>query len=191
MATIKEHIAQHTRSEAATQQQPIADDPLAPTPIRFTHRRDANGVIHQRSVNEPTTGWHLEDDAAGEGVEPPPRLRGQAYTPSRQTRDSQQQARVTQAYPGHVVLPVPGADCPADSPAAPAPPASHRACARSTATPSHTTQEALDSVPGDGHSNYDRPGHRLVQPGKLVATRAGRLDLWHASDVPDRCRGGT
>ncbi len=29
MATIKEHIAQHTRSEAATQQQPVADDPLA------------------------------------------------------------------------------------------------------------------------------------------------------------------
>jgi len=99
MATIKEHIAQHTRFEAATQQQPAADDPLAPTPIRFTHRRDADGVIHKRSVNEPTTGWHPEDDSAGEDAEPSPRQRGQAYTPSRQTRDSQQQARVTQAYP--------------------------------------------------------------------------------------------
>ena len=61
MATIKEHIAQHTRFEAATQQQPAADDPLAPTPIRFTHRRDADRVIHKRSVNEPTTGWHPEE----------------------------------------------------------------------------------------------------------------------------------
>ena len=98
MTTIREQIARHTRAEA-TQQQPVADDPLAPVPIRFTHWHDADGVIHQRSVNEPTAGWHLEDDAAGEGVEPPLRLRGQAYTPSRQTRDSQQQARVTQAYP--------------------------------------------------------------------------------------------
>ena len=99
MATIKEHIAQHTRPEAVTQQQPVADDPLAPTPIRFTYRRDADGVIHKPTVNEPTTGWHLEDDSAGEDAEPSPRQRGQAYTPSRQTRDYQQQARVTQAYP--------------------------------------------------------------------------------------------
>jgi hypothetical protein len=97
MTTLREQIARHTRAEA-TQQQPIADDPLAPTPIRFTHWHDADGVIHQRSVNAPTTGWHLEDDSAGEDAEPL-RPRGQAYTPSRQTRDSQQQARVTQAYP--------------------------------------------------------------------------------------------
>jgi len=99
MATIKEHIAQHTRPEATTQQQPVADDPLAPTPIRFTYRRDADGVIHKRSVNEPTTGWHLEDDSEGSDAEPPPRPRGQVYTPSRQTRDYQQQALLTQAYP--------------------------------------------------------------------------------------------
>src|SRR5260221_7378731 len=98
MATIKEHIAQHTRSEAATQQQPVADDPLAPKPIRFPHRRDADGVIHQRSVNEPTAGWHLEGDAAAEDAEPL-RPRCQASTPSHQTRDSQQQAPATQAYP--------------------------------------------------------------------------------------------
>ena len=98
MATIREQIARHTRAEATTQQQPVADDPLAPTPIRFTHWHDADGVIHQRSVNEPAAGWHLEDDAAGEDVEPQPPHRGQAYTPSRQTRDYQQ-PRVTQAYP--------------------------------------------------------------------------------------------
>jgi hypothetical protein len=97
MATLREQIAQHTRAEATTQQRPVADDPLAPTPIRFTHWHDADGVIHQRTVNAPTTGWHLEDDAAASDAEPPPR--GQAYTPSRQTRDYQQQARVTQAYP--------------------------------------------------------------------------------------------
>jgi len=97
MATIKEQIARHTRAEATTQQQPVADDPLAPTPIRFTHWHDADGVIHQRTVNGSAAGWHLEDDSAGEDAEPPPR--GQDYTPSRQTRDSQQQARVTQAYP--------------------------------------------------------------------------------------------
>jgi len=97
MATLREQIARHTRAEA-TQQQPGADDPLAPTPIRFTHWHDADGVIHQRTVNAPTTGWHLEDDSAGEDAEPL-RPRGQASTPSRQTRDSQQQARVTQAYP--------------------------------------------------------------------------------------------
>src|SRR5258707_5271674 len=96
MTTLREQIARHTRAEA-TQQQPIADDPLAPTPIRFTHWHDADGVIHQRTVNEPTAGWHLEDDSAGEDAEPP-RPRGQASTPSRQTRDYQQ-ARVTQAYP--------------------------------------------------------------------------------------------
>ncbi len=98
MATLKEQIARHTRAEAPTQQQPVADDPLAPTPIRFTHWHDADGVIHQRTVNEPTAGWHLEDDAAGEDAGPP-RPRGQASTSSRQTRDYQQQAQVTQAYP--------------------------------------------------------------------------------------------
>src|SRR5258708_9092365 len=98
MATIREQIARHTRAEAPTQQQPGADDPLAPTPIRFTHWHDADGVIHQRTVNAPTTGWHPEDDAEGSDAEPL-RPRGQASTPSRQTRASQQQARVTQAYP--------------------------------------------------------------------------------------------
>ena len=98
MATIKEHIARHTRSEAPTQQQPVADDPLAPKPIRFTDWRAGDRVIHQRSVNEPTAGWRLEDDAEGSDAEPL-RPRGQTYTPSHQTRDSQQQARVTQAYP--------------------------------------------------------------------------------------------
>ena len=97
MATLREQIAQHMRAEA-TQQQPVADDPLAPTPIRFTHWHDADGVIHQRTVNAPTTGWHLEDDVEASDAEPL-RPRGQASTPSRQTRDSQQQARVTQAYP--------------------------------------------------------------------------------------------
>jgi hypothetical protein len=98
MATIREQIAQHTRAEATPHQQPIADDPLAPTPIRFTHWHDADGVIHQRTVNGPTAGWHLEDDAADEDAEPP-RGRGQASTSSRHTRDYQQQAQVTQAYP--------------------------------------------------------------------------------------------
>src|SRR5260370_41045410 len=97
MATIREQIARHTRAEAPPQQ-PVADEPLAPTPIRFTHRHDADGVIHQRTANAPTTGWHPEDDAEASDAEPL-RPRGQAYTPSRQTRDSQQQARVTQAYP--------------------------------------------------------------------------------------------
>jgi hypothetical protein len=96
MATIKEQIAQHTRSEATTQQQ-LPDDPLAPKPIRFTHQRD-DEVFRKRTVNGPTAGWHLEDDAEGSDVEPP-RGQGQASTPSRQTRDYQQQARVTQAYP--------------------------------------------------------------------------------------------
>src|SRR5258708_6684459 len=98
MATIKEQIARHTRSEAPTKQQPVADDPLAHTPIRFTHWHDADGVIHQHTVNGPAAGWHLEDDAEASDAEPL-RPRGQAYTPSRQTRDSQQQARVTQTYP--------------------------------------------------------------------------------------------
>jgi hypothetical protein len=99
MATTKEQIAQYTRSE--TTQQHVADDPLAPTPIRFTHRRDADGVTHQRTVNEPTVGWHLEDDAAeaSDAGLSTPRGRGQASTPSRQTRDYQQQALLTQAYP--------------------------------------------------------------------------------------------
>jgi hypothetical protein len=97
MATTKEQIAQHTRSEI-TQQQHVADDPLAPTPIRFAHRRDADGVIHQRTVNGPTAGWHLEGDAEASDAEPL-QPRGQASTPSHQTRDYQQQALLTQAYP--------------------------------------------------------------------------------------------
>ncbi len=84
MATIREQIARHTRAEATTQQQPVADDPLAPTPIRFTHQRDPSGVIHKRSVNEPTAGWHLEDDASGEDA-------GPRLSPA-------QQARVTREY---------------------------------------------------------------------------------------------
>src|SRR5215471_4384160 len=103
MATIREQIARHTRAEAMTQQQPqqpVADDPLAPVPIRFTHWRDADGVIHQRTVNGPTAGWHLEDDSEASDAEPSPsRHRGQAYAPSQQTRDYRQQAQVTQAYP--------------------------------------------------------------------------------------------
>src|SRR5258708_3941576 len=101
MATLREQIARHTLSEATTQQQsqqPVADDRLAPPPIGFRPWPDADGVIHKRTANAPTTGWHLEDDAAASDAEPR-RPRGQAYTPSRQTRDSQQQARVTQAYP--------------------------------------------------------------------------------------------
>ncbi len=86
MATLKEQIAQHT--SAQTTQQQLPDDPLAPKPIRFTHQRDADGVLRKRTVNGP---------AAGEDAEPPPR--GQASTSSRQTHDYQQQARVTQAYP--------------------------------------------------------------------------------------------
>src|SRR5258708_8045727 len=101
MATLREQIARHTLSEATTQQQsqqPGADDPLAPTPIRFTHWHDADGVIHQRTVNAPTTGWHLQDDSADEDAEPL-RPRGQASTPSRPTRDHHHQAPVTQAHP--------------------------------------------------------------------------------------------
>jgi len=90
MATIKEQIAQHTPAE--TTQQQLPDDPLAPKPIRFTHQRGADGVLHKRTVNGPTAGWHLEDGAEGEDAEPPPQGRGQ-------TRDYQQQARVNQAYP--------------------------------------------------------------------------------------------
>ena len=93
MATIREQIARHTRAEA-TQQQPVADDPLAPTPIRFTHWRDPSGVIHKRSVNEPTAGWHLEDDASGEDVGPRISPARQPSTSSRPT----QQARVTREY---------------------------------------------------------------------------------------------
>jgi hypothetical protein len=87
MAAIREQIARHTRAEATPQQQlqqPVADDPLAPTPIRFTHQRGPSGVIHQRSVNEPTAGWHLEDDASGEDA-------GLRLSPA-------QQARVTREY---------------------------------------------------------------------------------------------
>ena len=97
MATLKEQIARHTSAE--TTQQQLPDDPLAPTPIRFTHQRDADGVLHKRTVNGPTAGWHLQDDAEASDAEPQPPPRGQASTSSRQTRDYQQQARVTQAYP--------------------------------------------------------------------------------------------
>jgi len=102
MATIREQIARHTRAEATPQQQlqqPVANDPLAPTPIRFTDWRDADGVLHRRTVNGPTAGWHLEDDTESSDAASQPPHRGQAYTSSRQTRDYQQQARVTQAYP--------------------------------------------------------------------------------------------
>ena len=95
MATLREQIAQHT--SAQTTQQQLPDDPLAPKPIRFTHQRGADGVLHKRTVNGPAAGWHLEDDAEGSDAEPPPR--GQNSPSSGQTRDSQQQARVTQAYP--------------------------------------------------------------------------------------------
>jgi len=95
MATLKEQIARHTSAE--TTQQQLPDDPLAPTPIRFTHQRDADGVLHKRTVNGPTAGWHLQDDAEASDAEPQPR--GQASMSSWQTRDYQQQARVTQAYP--------------------------------------------------------------------------------------------
>ena len=93
MATLREQIARHTRAEA-TQQQPVADDPLAPTPIRFTHWHDADGVIHQRTVNAPTTGWHLEDDSADEDADPRPSPARQPSTSSRPA----QQARVTREY---------------------------------------------------------------------------------------------
>jgi hypothetical protein len=82
MATIREQIARHTRAEA--QQQPGADDPLAPTPIRFTHWHDADGVIHQRTLNASTTGWHLEGDSEASDAEP-------RTSPA-------QQARVTREY---------------------------------------------------------------------------------------------
>ena len=95
MARLKEQIAQHP--SAQTTQQQLPDDPLAPKPIRFTHQRGADEVLHKRTVNGPAAGWHLEDGAEGSDAEPPPR--GQNATSSRQTRDHQQQARVTQAYP--------------------------------------------------------------------------------------------
>ena len=97
MATIREQIARHT--SAQTTQQQLPDDPLAPKPIRFTHQRDADGVFRKRTVKGPTAGWHLEDGYEGEDVDPSTPPRGQASTPSRQTRDYQQQAQVTQAYP--------------------------------------------------------------------------------------------
>jgi hypothetical protein len=90
MAAMKEQIAQHT--SAQTTQQQLPDDPLAPKPIRFTQQRDADGVFRKRTVNGPTAGWHLQDDAEGSDAELS-RGRGQASTSSRQTRDSQQQAR--------------------------------------------------------------------------------------------------
>ena len=49
-------------------------------------------------MSRPPAGTR-KNNSAGEDAEPSPRQRGQAYPPSRQTRDSQQQARVTQAYP--------------------------------------------------------------------------------------------
>ncbi len=103
MARLKEQIAQHT--SAQTTQQQLPDDPLAPTPIRFTHQRGADEVLHKRTVNGPAAGWHLEDGAEGSDAEPPPR--GQNATSSRQTRDHQQQARVTQAcqIPAHHAAP--------------------------------------------------------------------------------------
>jgi hypothetical protein len=99
MAAMKEQIAQHT--SAQTTQQQLPDDPLAPKPIRFTHQRDADGVLRKRTVNGPTAGWHLEDGSEGEDAGPstPPQGRGKAPTPSRQTHDYQQQALLTQAYP--------------------------------------------------------------------------------------------
>src|SRR5260370_13284104 len=78
MATPKERIAKHPYAKAPQDKQ-LDEDPLAPAPIRFTHRRDA-----EASDAEPLA---------------PPRGREQASTPSRQTRDHRQQARVTQAYP--------------------------------------------------------------------------------------------
>src|SRR5258708_20953673 len=99
MAAMKEQIAQHT--SAQTTQQQLPDDPLAPKPIRFTHQRGADGVLHKRTVNGPTAGWHLEDDAEGEDAGPstPPQGRDQAPTSSRRTHDYQQQALLTQPYP--------------------------------------------------------------------------------------------
>jgi hypothetical protein len=96
MATLKEQTGQYRYGE--TTQQQLPDDPLAPKPLRFTHQRD-DGVFRKRTVNGPAVGWHLEDDAEGSDVEPPPSPRGQASPSSRQTCDYQQQARVTQAYP--------------------------------------------------------------------------------------------
>jgi hypothetical protein len=97
MVKLKEQHAQFTSSQA-TQPQQLPDDPLAPKPIRFTHQRD-DEVFRKRTVNGPSAGWHLEDDSAEAGDAEPPRGQGQASMPSRQTRDYQQQARVTQAYP--------------------------------------------------------------------------------------------
>ena len=99
MAAMKEQIAQHT--SAQTTQQQLPDDPLAPKPIRFTHQRGADGVLHERTVNGPAGGRHLEDGSEGSDAGPstPQQGRGQASTSSRQTHDYQQQARVTQAYP--------------------------------------------------------------------------------------------
>jgi hypothetical protein len=95
MASLREQIAQHTRSTATNQQQPpqqAADDPLAPKPIRFEHYRDASGAIQKRTINAPTAGWHLEDDLSDVGPLSSPAR--QPYTSSRPA----QQARVTQAY---------------------------------------------------------------------------------------------
>ena len=97
MVKLKEQTGQHRYGEATKPQpqQSMPDDPLAPKPIRFTHQRD-DGVFRKQTVNGPTAGRHLKDDASDEDAEPSPR--GQVSTPSRQTRDYQQ-ARVTQAYP--------------------------------------------------------------------------------------------
>src|SRR5258708_19961633 len=87
MARLKEQIAQHP--SAQTTQQQLPDGPLAPKPIRFTHQRGADEVLHKRTVNGPAAGWHLEDGAEGSDPEPPPR--GQNATPSPPARDPHQQ----------------------------------------------------------------------------------------------------
>ena len=98
MEKLKEQLAQHTASQA-TQQQQLPNDPLAPKPIRFTDWRDVNGSLYQPVVNGPSAGWHLEDGSEGSDAALQPRGRSQVSPPSRQTRDYQQQAHVTQAYP--------------------------------------------------------------------------------------------
>ncbi len=96
MATLREQIARHTRAEATTQQQPGADDPLAPTPIRFDYWHDADGTLHRRIASSqrsgPEPGWHAEDDPASDSG---------SFTPQRQSSTSSrpaQQARVTREY---------------------------------------------------------------------------------------------
>jgi len=93
-----EQRAQHTASQATKPQQ-VPDDPLAPKPIRLRDWRDVDGSLYKQMVNGQTIGWHLEDESAGSGAALQSRGQSQAYPPSRQTRDYQQQAKVTQAYP--------------------------------------------------------------------------------------------